>query len=194
MQTERYINDLDHRIIPQRPHQGSVILSVEDDNGTPIKGAQVLLIYQNKTFLEGMSGIDGSTSFSDVKKQPLTVFCAHNDYQAFLLRDFEGDSLKIKLSQRQNTGSIICPNGTGYVPGLEGRLNPILDHLNRLYLYAQNIAIADGIQQPVTFRLNEPLKVEDKYGNVFSLNVIEAIGRSFLIEFERLENTNTNTS
>jgi hypothetical protein len=191
IQNERHANDLTYKISPQKPHQGTVILSVEDQNGNPIKSAQVLLISKNTTYLEAVSGLDGSTSFSNVKKQPLTVFCAHRDYRASILRKFDGDSLTIKLDKGRNIGSIICPNGTGYVPGLEGRLNPILDNLNRLYLYAENISIEDGIQQPVTLTLSEPFKVEDKYGNVFSLTIIEAIGKSFLIEFERIETTDS---
>ena len=38
---------------------------------------------------------------------------------------------------------------------MTGRLHPILDSLNRAYLYASNIAINDGVPQPVYFAFGE---------------------------------------
>lgn len=56
--------------------------------------------------------------------------------------------------------------GTGYIPGLKGRLNPILDSSNRTYLYADNIAIDGGKGQPVGFNVNVPFELEDADGTV----------------------------
>ena len=58
---------------------------------------------------------------------------------------------------------------TGYIPGLSGRLKPILDSSNRTYLYASNIAIDGGKPQPADIRLNQPMQLEDSEGNVFSV-------------------------
>lgn len=38
---------------------------------------------------------------------------------------------------------------TGYIPGLNRRLNPIYDSSHRMYLYADNIAIDGGVKQPL---------------------------------------------
>ena len=72
----------------------------------------------------------------------------------------------------------------GRLPGLAGRLNPILDHLDRMYLYATNIAIDEGKQQPTHFRLGEPLRLTDVNGVEYVVRVVEMIGNSSLLEYE----------
>ena len=72
---------------------------------------------------------------------------------------------------------------TGYIPGLSGRLNPILDTSNRTYLYADNIAIEGGKNQPVTFKVNEPFELEDADGIVMQVRVLHIQGRTTLLEF-----------
>ena len=85
-----------------------------------------------------------------------------------------------------NGGSVIILDGTGYIPGLDGRLNPILDTQGRMYLYAENIAIEGGKAQPVDFTTNRALRVEDSHGHTFQLEIISILGSSSLIEYRRL--------
>ena len=59
--------------------------------------------------------------------------------------------LSIELEALANGGSMVIPERTGHLPGLTGRLNPILDNLDRMYLYATNVAVDEGGQQPVHF-------------------------------------------
>ncbi len=94
--------------------------------------------------------------------------------------------MQITVPSIESTGSIICACGTGHVPGLDGRLNPIRDNLDRLYLYADNIAIEGGRRQPVTFEPGVLFEVEDRNGRVFRHKIIEVIGSSSLIEFVEL--------
>jgi rRNA-processing protein FCF1 len=86
----------------------------------------------------------------------LEVGKTHKKSVIFVSGEKKSD-LEIKVQEIENTGSIICPNGTGYLPNFQGRLNPIRDTLERLYLYADNIAIDGGQQQPVYFTLGKPL-------------------------------------
>ena len=72
---------------------------------------------------------------------------------------------------------------TGHIPGLEGRLNPILDASERTYMYASNIAIDEGRQQPATFAYNSPIKLTDAYGTSMNVRVIIMVGRSALVEY-----------
>ncbi len=76
------------------------------------------------------------------------------------------------------------PNG--HLPGVEGRLNPILDSLDRTYLYADNIAINDGERQPVHFVLNEPVRLTDAQGASATLWFREMLGASSVFDY-RLE-------
>ena len=54
-----------------------------------------------------------------------------------------------------NGGSVVIPEQTGHLPGLTGWVNPILDNLDRMYLYATNVAIDEGRRQPVHFKLGD---------------------------------------
>ena len=77
---------------------------------------------------------------------------------------------------------------TGHIPGLIGRLNPILDTNNRTYLYASDIAINGGRQQPVSFIPGEEdLHLMDAKGNEFLVRVTAVIGRSSLLEYRPVE-------
>ena len=76
------------------------------------------------------------------------------------------------------------PERHGRLPGLTGRLDPILDNLDRMYLYATNIAIDEGRQQPVHFKLKEPLRLTDVKGVEYAVRVVEMIGNSSLLEYE----------
>ena len=67
---------------------------------------------------------------------------------------------------------------------MTGRLNPILDSRDRMYLYATNIAIDGGKQQPVHFKLNQPLLLTDGEGVERIVRFIDMIGKSTLLEYE----------
>ena len=69
---------------------------------------------------------------------------------------------------------------TGCVPGLNGRLNPIRDTHDRTYLYASNIAINEGEQQPVHFIPGEDLRLTDAEGTELLVRIVDIVGRSAL--------------
>ncbi len=73
--------------------------------------------------------------------------------------------------------------GTGHLPGLHGRLNPIRDTSDRTYLYADNIAIDEGRRQPVPFRPGKPMRLTDAHGAELSMTVVDILGRCVLIEY-----------
>ena len=72
---------------------------------------------------------------------------------------------------------------TGRIPGLEGRLNPKLDTNRRMYLYADNIAIDGGVQQPATFQVNVPFELEDSNGVVMQVRILHIQGRTSLLQY-----------
>lgn len=92
------------------------------------------------------------------------------------------EGVEIVVGETENIGSLIC-HSTGHISGLEGRLNPILDTSNRNYIYANNIAINGGMNQPVTFRVNEPIHMEDCHGVVFQVTVRFIASRVSLLEY-----------
>ena len=86
-------------------------------------------------------------------------------------------------------GAAIFPEGTGTFLGLEGRLNLIRDTLDRTYLYASNIAINEGRQQPVAFVPGGELRLTDADGNELLARIIDIVGRSALVEYYLAHNT-----
>ena len=80
-------------------------------------------------------------------------------------------------------GSVIFQEATGNIPDLSGRLNPILDSHDRTYLYASNISINDGKQQPVHFILGEDLHLTDSDGREALVRIVDIVGRSALLEY-----------
>ncbi|MCY4241948.1 MAG: hypothetical protein OXD36_09420, partial [Rhodobacter sp.] len=79
------------------------------------------------------------------------------------------------------------PQRTGQVPGLRGRLSPIRDTSDRTYLYADNIAIEEGRQQPVPFRTGKPIRLTDAHGAECSVTIVDIVGQSSLIEYRPSE-------
>ena len=62
-------------------------------------------------------------------------------------------------------------------------MNPILDTLDRSYLYADNVAVNDGRQQPVRFNLNEPVRLTDSMGAGATLWFREMVGASCVFDY-----------
>ena len=70
------------------------------------------------------------------------------------------------------------------LPGLIGRLNPVLDNVDRMYLYATNVAIDDGRRQPVHFKLGEAMRLTDVHGSEWMVRFVEMTGNSSVLEYE----------
>ena len=66
---------------------------------------------------------------------------------------------------------------------MKGRLNPIRDTHDRTYLYASNIAIDAGEQQPVQFIPGEELQLTDAEGTELRVRIVDIVGRSALVEY-----------
>ena len=151
----------------------------------PIAKANIYLIADNNTCLKAVTNENGFASININVRRKYSLFVASENYPSYVLDEIDPQcNMKIKLHSSENIGAIIC-DSTGYIPGLKGRLNPILDTLNRTYLYANNIAINGGKIQPVTFEIDEPLDLEDCEGVIMQITVKSILGNISLIEFVR---------
>lgn len=119
----------------------------------------------------------------------MTVFAAASGFSAHVEREWvpEQRALGIELHGLPGGGSCIFAEATGYIPTLAGRLNPIRDMHDRTYLYAANIAIDNGRQQPVHFVLGEALRVTDAEGREALVRIVDIVGRSALVEYRPVE-------
>ena len=154
------------------------------DTGEPLQGVHVVLIYPNKTYREERTDSFGHADFELHARLPMTVLCAAPGFTAWVARNHAPDGpLDVRMNPAPNGGSLIIANGSGHLPGIQGRLNPILDHLDRTYLYADNVAINDGLQQPVHFNLNEPVRLTDSIGASATLWFREMLGSSCVFDY-----------
>ena len=137
-----------------------------DDSGHPVNRAQVLFVASNGTFVLQLTDDSGQAILQLPAHRLVTIFAAHPMLAPAIIRNHDPkNDIEITLIRSDGVGSVIFENGTGFVPELSGRINPIRDTLDRLYLYADNIAINDHPSQPQDFRLGEPLGLEDAQGN-----------------------------
>ena len=171
-------------LTPLEEGVGARVVVRHSDTGEPLQGVSVLMLYPNRTYREAQTDAFGRAEFVLYARLPITVLCAAERFMANVARDYLPDApLDIRVRPVQDGGSLIIANGTGHLPGIRGRLNPILDTLDRTYLYADNIAINDGQIQPVHFMLNEPIRLTDSLGVGATLWFREMAGASCVFDY-----------
>ncbi len=172
---------------PKGKFEQPIVNIVVRRGGIPLEGVDVLALFPNKTWKRGTTDGVGEASVElHSVNVPLTVFVAAAGYAAHVERDWipAERALTIELTELLGGGSVVFEKGTGCLPGLAGRLNPILDTTNRTYLYADNIAISGGQQQPVSFVPSEDdLHLTDANGSTMLVRVVAITGRSSLLEY-----------
>ncbi len=155
--------------------------------GEPLAGVEVLALFPNKTWVRGTTDEAGDSALDlYTTNLPMTVYAAAPGHAAGLKRDWAPNQggLLIELEPLQSGGATIFAQSTGHLPGLRGRLNPIRDTSDRTYLYADNIAINEGRQQPVPFRIGKRMRLTDAFGAELSVTIIDILGRSSLVEYQ----------
>lgn len=161
---------------------------VHADTGQPLRDVHVLMIYPNKTFREARTDAFGHADFELYARLPMTLFCAAPGLAAQVVSecrpdDGAGPAAEVRMRPVPDGGSVIFPNQTGHVPGLRGRLNPIRDSFDRLYVYADNVAVDGGAAQPVHFQLGESLEMTDAHGATVAVRFREVIGASSVLDY-----------
>ena len=154
--------------------------------GEPIAGVDVLALFPNKTWQRATTDEAGEAEFDLYTTHlPMTVFAAVPGYTAGLAREWtpRQGGLMLELAPLVEGGAVIFSSDTGHIPGLHGRLNPIRDTADRTYLYADNVALEEGRQQPVPFRLGKALRLTDAFGVEMLVTIVDIIGRSSLVEY-----------
>ena len=152
----------------------------------PLAKADVLVLFPNKTWKRATTDALGQASIGlHTVDLPMTVFAAAHGFAAHCEREWlpaEGE-LTIELEPLPGGGAVILSEDNGRIPGLRGSLNPKRDPLDRTYLYASNIAINQGQQQPVHFVPGEDLRLTDVNGVEMTGRIVEIVGRSALVEY-----------
>ena len=158
--------------------------------GDPLVGIEVLALFPNKTWMRATTDEFGDATLNlYTTNLPMTVYVASPGYTAGLERAWtpHRGGLLLELEPLKSGGAVIFTQRSGYLPGLRGRLNPKRDTFDRTYLSADNIAIDEGRQQPVQFRLDKPMRLTDAHGSELSVTILDILGKSTLIEYRPFE-------
>lgn len=165
----------------------NITITVRNQSGDPIVNSTIYCSSTNGTFLKGITNNLGQWVMNVPIRKLYTVLVAHSDFPSALYPDLDPTmDLDIVLYKSEGISSIVIES-TGYIPGLEGRLSPILDSGNRTYLYADNIAIIGGQNQPVTFQIDKPFELEDAKGTIIQINIKYIKGSVTLIDYTKVE-------
>ena len=154
--------------------------------GLPVPGVELLALFPNKTWKSTTTDENGEARINFHSTHlPMTVFGATTGYAGHLERDWvpAQGALAIEMQSLPEGGAVIFPEANGYLPGLSGRLNPKRDNYDRTYLYASNIAINEGKQQPVHCMPGEDLRLTDANGSELMVRIVEIVGRAVLVEY-----------
>lgn len=155
--------------VPKIAPKKLIIKVLDKKDGIGIQNVQIVLSAENGTYLQTSTNEDGIGEIMIHTKRLYSLLIAHPNYPSVLVEKLDLDSdINIEINKIENVGSKIIQS-TGYIDGLEGRLNPIYDSNQRMYLYADNIAIDGDKNQPVTFSINSTIVLEDSKGVVMNL-------------------------
>ena len=163
----------------------NVVITVRRD-GRSLAGADIVALFPNNTWQRATADAGGEARLNlHSVHLPMTVYAAGDGCSAHVEQGWipSERALAIELTALPGGGSIVFPEGTGHIPGLVGRLNPMLDTSFRTYLYASNIAIGGGRQQPVSFVPGEELRLTDASGHELLVRIAAIKGRSSLLEY-----------
>lgn len=169
----------------QEPSSGKVAISTYD-SGKPLDNVNLLVLFPDNAWKEAVTSEEG-LAYVELHSthMPMAVFAAKKGYAASLETEWipAMRPLALNMTKIPNGGSVVFSEETGHIPGLHGRLNPVLDALGRTCLYASNIAINQGALQPVYFAINEELDISDFDGCKMRVKIVKMLGRSTLLEY-----------
>ena len=174
-------------VAPKSVEGSKLIVHVTTDGNDAIEGVSVCALATNGTTINEVTDSKGRSSLRLVPGNRYKLLVAHPKHASAIVGVQDGNrELAVRLSLSRNVGSVLI-HSNGYIPGLKGRLNPILDRQDRRYLYADNVAINGGERQPVPFETNLPFELEDAQGAKFKATVRLISGRTALFDYHKLD-------
>ena len=156
------------------------------DGDIPISEVALCALASNGTTVSAFTDQNGAASLRLRKGQDYTLLVAHPQHPSRMVEGVSGGTqVDVRLPMGRHGGSLII-HSSGHIPGLNGRVDPILDTSSRTYLYADNISMNGEHKQPYKFVPNVPFELEDAQGAKFEVNVKLIYGRTTLLDFRQL--------
>ncbi len=156
--------------------------------GKPVPDADVFVLFPNYTWRRAKTAEDGLAKVElYTTTLPMTVFAAREGYSAGLEEQWvpKDRNLALNLRSLPEGGSAIFGNEGGSIPIVRGWISMIRDSLDRTFVYASEMAINEGKQQPVAFGFGEELALSDADGCQAQVRILSVIGNTSLIEYRR---------
>jgi len=147
----------------------------------------LLAEYPNGTYRVGESDSVGVCRIDLYRTdQPMRVLVAAEGYLPFHETVVPDNAASLELVMEPSLdgySGVLFTRSTGFIPGIEGRLNPIND--GRTYLYADNIAVDGRVANPVAFEVGQKMHLTDVYGVETVIRFIAVTGQFSLIEYSK---------
>lgn len=161
-----------------------VVFQVKTRGGSTIPRAAILAAYPNGTYRTGQTDMDGKCQLDLYRvDQEMKVLVAAEDHLPYHTNLIPGNSGVVPLElepSRDDRKGLLFTRSTGYIPGIEGRLNPHKDG----YVYVDNIAINGKLATPAAhFEIGECLHLIDVFGVESTVRFLVVEGQFSLIEY-----------
>ena len=161
-----------------------VAFEIKTNEGAAVRGAAVLAAYPDGRYITGQTDADGKCRLNLYRTdQEMKVLVAADSHLPFHKAIIPGESeiVSVELApSKDDRKALLFTRSTGYIPGIEGRLNPHKDG----YVYGDNIAINGRLATPAAhFTKGERLHLIDVYGVETTIRFLEVEGQFSLIEY-----------
>ena len=161
-----------------------VVLEIKTNKGADVRGAEVLVAYPDGRYLTGQTDADGKCQLNLYRTdQEMKVLVAAEGHLPFHKTVIPGELeiMPVELEpSKDDKKALLFTRSTGYIPGIEGRLNPNKGG----YVYGDNIAINGRLANPAAhFKIGECLHLIDVYGVETTVRFLEVEGQFSLIEY-----------
>ena len=161
-----------------------VAFEIKTTKGAAVRDAAVLVAYPDGRYLTGQTDVDGKCRLNLYRTdQEMKVLVAAEGHLPFHRTAIPGKSeivLVELVPSKDDKRALLFTRSTGYIPGIEGRLDP---HKGG-YVYGDNIAINGRLAKPaVHFTTGECLHMIDVYGVETTVRFLVVEGQFSLIEY-----------
>ncbi len=161
-----------------------VEIQVKTRGGAAIHRAEVLAAYPDGRYLTGQTDSDGTCRLDlyrvDLEMKILIAAAGHLPFHRVVVPGkWNGEPFALEPTEDERK-ALLFTRSTGYIPGIEGRLNPHKDG----YLYGDNIAINGKLATPAArFAIGECLHLLDVFGVETTVRFLVVEGQFSLIEY-----------
>ena len=163
-----------------------VIFRTKSRDGRAVANASLLAAYPNGTYLTGHTDAYGNCPLELYRTdQEMKILVAAEGYLPFYEIAVPGkrDVMELELEpSRDERNSLLFTQSAGYIPGVEGSLNPHKDG----YVYGDNLAINGRLAHPAApFKVGESLHLMDVFGVETTIRFLVVEGQFSLIEYTK---------